>query len=390
MERLSVSILAGPSVAALVKEVGQARTKSRLGLLTISTESADSARNTNLLVERLPSPGRGDSHDPVRIADQIRAIAERRVVDHLLLECDPDTPVMAFASLFLPHSDSSHSLLEAARLTTTVLALTPSSVLKELLHNEKPEDTLSPCLLADQLEFVSVIVLEGDAPGPDFKLAREIVTTLNPRAQVCELSSDSLEASLLNVDTSFDFASALDNAGWRHLIDDQTDRRRDNISAIAYSSRKPFHPEKFWTLLQSGFPGVFRGKGFFWLASRMDLAGGLNLAGAESHYAAAGNWWAARDNDTREQNMPDRTRKEWREPYGDRRQAIAFMGIDADPATLRAQLDACLLTDEEIAAGPDSWQTFNDPFPSWTHHDHAHHHACDHGHESEEHDCCSH
>jgi hypothetical protein len=138
--------------------------------------------------------------------------------------------------------------------------------------------------------------------------------------------------------------------------------------------------------LQNTIPGVFRAKGFFWLATRMDAVGGLNLAGVESHCAMAGNWWASRDERIRKSEMPERTRKAWREPFGDRRQAIAFMGVDFDPASLRAELDACLLTDFEAAAGAGSWQSLTDPFPCWSHHDHGH----DHGHDCDQHDCCEH
>ena len=32
---------------------------------------------------------------------------------------------------------------------------------------------------------------------------------------------------------------------------------------------------------------------------------------------------------------------------------------------MRARLDACLLDDAELAAGPEAWRTLPDPFPSW-------------------------
>ena len=49
--------------------------------------------------------------------------------------------------------------------------------------------------------------------------------------------------------------------------------------------------------------------------------------------------------------IPDRLKKEWEEPFGDRRQAIAFMGIDLDSADLSARLDACLLSESEMKSG---------------------------------------
>jgi G3E family GTPase len=234
-------------------------------------------------------------------------------------------------------------------------------------------------------------VLDGAKEDPDLELARIIANALNPRAQVSDLSPATLERSLGNVETtSFDFAAALDGAGWRRLIDGGESRKggQGNIVGFAYRARKPFHPERFWNLLQSGLPGVFRAKGFFWLATRMDLVGGLNLAGSELHCAGAGQWWAARDDHAREYEMPERTRKEWEEPFGDRRQAIAFMGLDFDPNALKAQLDACLLTNLEMSTGPESWRSLVDPFPSWTVHSHTH--ECNHDPESGDHECCHH
>ena len=34
-------------------------------------------------------------------------------------------------------------------------------------------------------------------------------------------------------------------------------------------------------------------------------------------------------------------------------------------ATMRSQLDACLLSDEEYARPVDEWATLPDPFPAW-------------------------
>ena len=89
---------------------------------------------------------------------------------------------------------------------------------------------------------------------------------------------------------------------------------------------------------------MFRAKGFFWLATRMDIVGGLNIAGSECHYSPAGQWWAANDHEEHSGHaeIPDRLKKEWAEPFGDRRQAIAFMGIDLDsPISLGSWTPAC-------------------------------------------------
>ena len=360
---LSVSVVAGPSAAALLQRIATIKDK-RVVIL------------------------RGDAiaSDQHHALEPISAIAEEGDADQLVIECDSQTPAMAYASLFL-----SPSLTETTRLSQTILAIRPSELLDSLVRGVGDAEPGSPCLLAEQLEFVDHIVLCGGEDDPDLKSARAIALTLNPRAQVSHLASETAERLLSNArSTTCDFTAALDGAGWRQLIDAEILPRlgENRIAAFAYRARRPFHPERFWNLLQGGLPGLFRAKGFFWLATRMDLVGGLNLAGSEMHCAGAGEWWAARDERTREREMPERTRKEWQEPFGDRRQAIAFMGLDFDPNAFQAQLEACLLTDSEMSAGPERWTTLTDPFPSWTVHSHTH--ECGHDHESGEHECCHH
>ena len=117
--------------------------------------------------------------------------------------------------------------------------------------------------------------------------------------------------------------------------------------------------------------------------SRVLPVGGL-IADSECHYSPAGQWWAAnaRGNPSGHAEIPDRLKGGWVEPFGDRRQAIAFMGIDLNVTDLTAQLDACLLSESEMTTGANSWATLPDPFPAWV--------ARTHDHECKEHDCCHH
>ncbi|HEX8491088.1 MAG TPA: GTP-binding protein [Chthoniobacterales bacterium] len=360
---LSVSIVAGPSAGALLQKIDVSKERRRLIL-----------------------PAGALSPEEHRALEQISAIAEQGKFDHLVVGCDAATPLMAYTSLFL-----SPPITDIARLATTVLAVRPSDFLDLLIRRVGNAELGSPCFLAEQLELVDSVVLDGEKDDPDFKFARAIAITLNPRAQVSDLSLETGNRLLDDAESAlFDFGAALDGAGWRQLIDaGKVPPSTDNdIASFAYRARRPFHPERFWKLLQGGLPALFRAKGFFWLATRMDLVGGLNLAGPELHCAAAGQWWAARDAQTRQHEMPERTRKEWKEPFGDRRQAIAFMGLAFKPDALKAELDACLLTDSEMSAGPEGWTTLGDPFPSWPIHPRAH--DCEHDHESGDHDCCHH
>jgi G3E family GTPase len=301
---------------------------------------------------------------------------------------------MAYASLFAAADRPLQTLNDVSKLTATVFVIQPSDCLDAILG--RGTNSLAACFVAEQMEFVSRVLFDASSDDRDFDLARLIAHALNPRAEVSLLSSAAAKMRHDPPATSFDFEAALNGAGWRQLLEgkEPTFMTDERITALGYRARRPFHPGRFWDLLQKNFGGVFRAKGFFWLATRMDEVGGLNMAGSEVHCASAGSWWAARDQSFREAEMPERTRSEWTEPFGDRRQAFSMMALEVDRTSLQSQLDACLLTDQEMAEGPEGWKKFDDPFPSWSthahHHHHDHDHDCDHHHDSEEHDCCHH
>ena len=52
----------------------------------------------------------------------------------------------------------------------------------------------------------------------------------------------------------------------------------------------------------------------------------------------------------------------WDTEYGDRRTEMVCIGRDLDHERARAQLEACLLTADEMATGPRSWLALSDPF----------------------------
>jgi G3E family GTPase len=225
-------------------------------------------------------------------------------------------------------------------------------------------------------------MLNGEPADRDFKLARAVVSALNPSVRIIQRSPGTAPPKLLDAERSFDFEAVLAGAGWRRMMETEPVARRgdEGVTLFVYRARRPFDPEKFWNLIQKPFPDVFRAKGFFWLASRMDVVGGINIAGAECHYSPAGQWWASHDSNHAE--IPERLKKEWAEPFGDRRQAIAFMGIDLNWAELGNRLDACLLSGSEMTLGERGWAMLPDPFPVWS--------ARTHDHECDDHDCCHH
>jgi hypothetical protein len=57
--------------------------------------------------------------------------------------------------------------------------------------------------------------------------------------------------------------------------------------------------------------------------------------------------------------------KDWQEPFGDRGQQIVYIGQNLPKDAMIAELDRCLVTDEEMVRGPEAWHQLPNPFPEW-------------------------
>jgi G3E family GTPase len=385
-ELLSVSIVAGPAAATLLGKL-QFSADRKAGVLTSDPSPAFA---TLTVVKQAP----GSSPD--HVIGQIRRVAEERSIHDLIIQCEADRPLMAYASLFAVNDPATSGLPAIAKLVATTFVIESRAFLDAILG--RASNSTSPCFMAEQMEFVDQIVFDDDSS--DFDLARAIALTLNPAAEVLRLDEATAPWSGNLPARPFDFNASLQRAGWRQLVDGQPEPATTSgrITTLGYSARRPFHPQRFSDFLQEKSHGVFRAKGFFWLASRMDEVGGLNLAGSDLHCSSAGSWWATRDAQSRETEMPEHAREQWTEPFGDRRQTFGVMALDVDRRTLLSALNACLLNDAEMSEGPDRWRDLHDPLPSWSHqhtHSHTHEHEdddeCDHHHhDSEEHHCCQH
>jgi G3E family GTPase len=243
---------------------------------------------------------------------------------------------------------------------------------RKLALDTADERTVSH-LLVEQVELADVLVLsKPDLVTPE-ELARlqGILRHLNPGAQLVTALRGQVPLSTILGTGRFNFERAAASAGWLAALRGERvpETVEYGITSFVYRARIPFHPARFWALLQdsAAWAGVLRSKGFFWLASRMGVTGIWSQAGGSASCEAGGMWLAAlpREEWSDDPELRAQAEAAWQEPWGDRRQELVLIGVGLDEAGLRRRLDAALLTPAELSRGPARWAKLADPFPPW-------------------------
>merc|ERR550525_867208 len=107
---------------------------------------------------------------------------------------------------------------------------------------------------------------------------------------------------------------------------------------------------------------LLRSKGFLWMATAHDVIGGWQQAGNVLRIEPENPWmclvpdmWRGTTSEAavlEDINQP--SGEEWE--FQDRRQEIVFIGHGIKTAAIQDLLDQCLLTQEEMALGPEQWK----------------------------------
>jgi G3E family GTPase len=300
---------------------------------------------------------------------EVRRLAEEGRFDYLLIESTGIGEPMPVAATFSFRDEADRALEDVAELDTMVTVVDASAFRRDLdeaadlasrglAAGEGDERTIAD-LLVDQVEFANVIVLnKSDLVSPEALAELEaIIGHLNPDAMIVKSQHGRVPTAQVLGTGLYDVEAAAEMPGWiKELRGEHVPETLEyGISSFVYRAPRPFHPARLMPVVVQGFDGCVRSKGFLWLATRPDIAGNWGLAGGSLDITPAGFW--AED--------------------AQRGQTLVFIGIGMDEAAIRGDLDSCLLTDEEMAAGPTVWTAFADPFPAWPElvedeHDHDH------------------
>lgn len=317
------------------------------------------------------------------LLEEVNNLAKDGRFDYLVIESTGISEPLPVAETFTFADEDGVSLSDVADLDTMVTVVDAVNFLKdydeakylqETGESMGDEDERSVAdLLVDQVEFADVILVSKTdlASNDEVNRLTAILETLNTQARIIPIANGKVDIDDVLSTGSFNFERAQQAPGWLAEMRGEhvPETEEYGIASFGYEARRPFHPEKFFAFLHGTekYGKLLRSKGYFWLATRPQYAGQWSQAGGIARYGFGGMFWSAvpRSRWPDDPEYLESIQSSWVEPFGDMRQELVFIGQGLDEQRVRAALDACLLSDDEMLAGRAFWETLPDPFPAW-------------------------
>ena len=314
---------------------------------------------------------------------EVTKLAEQKKFDYLVIESTGISEPMPVAETFTFEDENGISLSDVARLDTMVTLIDAVNFLKDYDEAKYLNDTGESLgeddhrtiadLLIEQIEFADILLITKCDLVDEATVKRltAILKKLNTHAKIIPIKHGKLPINTVLNTNLFSFEKAQEAPGWlKEIRGEHTPETEEyGISSFVYQARKPFYPKKFYDFLHNEILSgkLIRSKGYFWLATRPQLAGNWNQAGGIAHHGYAGLFWKAipRTRWPKDQESLDSINKNWQEPFGDMRQELVFISQNLDETKIKNLLDECLLSDDDLLLGKKHWAKFEDPFPNW-------------------------
>lgn len=251
---------------------------------------------------------------------------------------------------------------DVARLVGVVAVVDAAHVFADLHAEESvavqgPEGTTwsrsRAGLLVRQIEYASLVRLVNwdSLSTPALSSVMSLMSHLAPQARL-RLHRATPEP----VPTEEVYTATQERAGWVRILGGEFDPHMTDphVSAMHYERLRPMHPERLHRALSGSigegrYGTLVRSAGFCRLATRPRVV---------ASWDHVGNAISLEPLAFADDFGPDD------DPLA-LGQDLAFIGLDLDADRLRDALDATLLTDEELFAGPGAWSEYPDPFPAW-------------------------
>ena len=317
------------------------------------------------------------------LLDEVSKLAREGRFDYLLIESTGISEPLPVAETFTFRDEQGQSLADLARLDTLVTVVDGVNFLPDFQAaqtlasrgetlGEEDERSITD-LLIEQIEFADVLLISKIdlISRAEREELTAILRRLNTRAKIVPMSMGAVPLEAILNTGLFDFERAAESPGWlKELRGEHLPETEEyGIASSAYRARRPFHPQRFFDFLSREWSNgrLLRSKGFFWLASKYQEAGSWSQAGGLMRHGLAGRWWrfVPKSQWPQDEDELKGIIRQWDKASGDCRQELVFIGQHIDFDRLHAELDACLLSDAEMAAGVETWLQLPDPFGPW-------------------------
>jgi G3E family GTPase len=272
----------------------------------------------------------------------VQVIVERGTWQHIVLATPPAMEARPLAGTLvavLPDAVTVDTITCVVDAVLLVEQLTGDELLEERGLALGPPDRRNVAeLTARQVEYADICVLANTHRSRSTEQLRQLLRHLNPRTVVVEADPAGVPAEPVTRRGQFDFAAA---EAWADdcTAGDGLQLSGAGVTTILWHSTRPMHPARLSEALEDIVEGVVRSRGVVWLANRPSQRIRWESAGYSASLGSLGEW-------TDGGHLAECT--------------LIATGVGLDPARLQTVLDACLLTQAELATL--DWQSLEDPF----------------------------
>ena len=339
----------------------------------------------------------------------LASLAAERRFDHVLVESSGISEPLPVAETFTFVDEATGlSLSNVASLHNLVTVVDAASLFDQLGSVDTladrgweagAEDTRGVAhLLCEQLEFADVLLMNKTDMLHDEQLAavERLLRKVNPTAEVIRSVHSRIDPALLLDKARFSLRKAEEHPQWlaearEHEHTPETVEY--GISSFIFRAKRPFHPGRLHEALCAlprlgALSRLLRIKGITWLATRHSQQAHAALAGMQFTLSPGPPWWAELPREEWPEGLAEAIQPLWDKQHGDRQSELVCIGQELNHAAAADALEACLLTDEEMAAGELAWAAYPDAFgEAWdrevgAQHGHDHQHSHEHDHQS--------